>query len=356
MQDESFRDWVQGQSHRETFWLSFPKKFPGQVEAMQQAERIVRAMHVPREVLTEKEIRMEVQAFLIKAGENELPRTEAQQPVAASPFFRLLNSRWAAVAAMLVAVVGVAWYVWPSVSAPDSTAFVAETANKGLVQTRNPTRQPLRISLSDSTEVVLSPKSSLSYPSQFTESSREVYLTGEASFSVTHRGQPFIVHSGEMVTRVLGTKFVISAYQNDKKFTVQVLSGKVSVYRAEAGEMTDNKEAMGLILTANQAAIFEKDLRHLTKTLVANPTVVSKALPDTEARYDEVALPAILLDLERSYGIAIQYDEQSLSPCKVTATLGSESLYEKLDMLCKTVSARYQIVDGQIIISGKGCL
>lgn len=357
MQDDEFRDWVQGQSRQETFWITFLQNNPKQKGTIHQAEQIIRATQLVSEPISEKEIRNEVATFLTRAGA-KAPETAVLSEIQQAPslFRRYLFSRAAAVAAVLIAAFGVAWLFLPSSTTTKLTSSLSDSAFSELVVTNNPTKQPLSIFLSDSTEVVLSPQSSLSYPSQFSDTARVVFLTGEARFSVTHRGQPFMVRTDEMVTRVLGTQFVVSAFKKEKKFTVQVLSGKVSVYRVETGMEEEIKEVKGLILTVNQAAIFEKDLHHLTKTLVAHPTVITKISPDNESRYDEVALPTILHDLERSYGIAIQYDEQSLNPCKVTATLGSESLYEKLDMLCKTVSASYQIVDGQIVISGKGCL
>lgn len=321
---------------------------------MHQAEQIIRAAHVENVPLSEKEIRLEVTNFLSRAGANDLETTiRSDDHQTTGLFRRYLFHPAATAAAVLVAALGLAWLWLPFPMARKNTA--TSNASKALVETVNPTTQPLHIFLSDSTEVVLSPHSKLSYPSQFSDTARVVFLTGEARFSVTHQGQPFMVRTEEMVTRVLGTQFVVSAYKKEKKFTVQVLSGKVSVYRAETSQEKVTKEVNGLILTANQAAIFEKDLHHLTKTLVANPTVITKISTGEESRYDEVPLPDILHDLERSYGIGIQYNEQNLVPCKITATLGNESLYQKLDMLCKTVSASYQIVDGQIVISGKGC-
>lgn len=358
VQDDDFRDWVQGQSPRENFWLSFPQKFPSQAEPMRRAEQIIRAMNVPDETLSEKEIRTEVEDFLIQAGGFGFPpfaTSDTPLPAKVSVFNRILNSRWAVVAAVLVAVTGIAWYVWPALHHPRTGSVLVEAPHSGLVVTTNPTRQPLRLYLSDGTQVLLSPNSSLSYPSQFSDTARTVFLMGEASFSVTHRGQPFLVHSGEMITKVLGTRFVVSAFSKDKKYTVQVLSGKVSVFHTESGREAGSKEVSGLILTANQAAIFEKDRQHLTKTLVANPAVVSAITVDEESRYDEVPLPVILHGLERAYGITIQFDEQSLKECKITATLTNESLYEKLDLLCKTISASYEIVDGQIVLNGKAC-
>jgi len=69
--------------------------------------------------------------------------------------------------------------------------------------------------------------------------------------------------------------------------------------------------------------------------------------------YDEMPLPVILCELETAYGIPIQVDTQSFATTRITAKLSEESLYEKLDLLCKAAQATYEITDGQIIISRK---
>jgi transmembrane sensor len=115
------------------------------------------------------------------------------------------------------------------------------------------------------------------------------------------------------------------------------------------------KEVNGLIITANQAAIFEKSINQLSKTLVENPEKLTRDAIESISKYEEVPLPVLFQDIEKAYGIPVQFDAENFRTCKITATLSNENMYEKLDMLCKTVSASYEIVDGQIIISGKGC-
>ncbi|WP_373512704.1 FecR family protein [Persicitalea sp.] len=364
IRDESFRDWVQGRSQEESFWPNFLQKNPDKKRAMQEAERVIRAGSPSRrspveENLTEREIRQEVQRFLANADsaseKNDVREFALQQKSEGRstrwPMLRYLT------AAIVLLALGMAWYFSNDLPiSPETTSTERESANL-LVETSNPTSEPLRLRLGDDSEVILSPNSRLSYPAQFADSARIVYLTGEASFSVERQERPFLVVTGEMVTKVLGTQFVVRAFAADKKFSVQVVSGKVSVSRAEPGRVSGSREVNGLILTANQAAIFEKDLRHLSKTLVANPIVVEdKAIShNPDFRYDETPLPTILAELERRYGIAIQFDEPSLRNCRITATFTTETLYEQLDILCKTGAATYEIVDGQIVVSGRGC-
>ncbi|GAB2587040.1 FecR family protein [Spirosoma areae] len=359
IQDEDFRDWVQGHSDRESFWLSFPEQYPQQQEAFRQAEQFIRAVAVVPERISETDIRKETEQFIQKARSYRPHRSSFAETFRQENRF-VWGSRWAMAAAMLVAVVSLGWYITrrsPTQQAgrlPDVLIKQPDIAANQLVETSNDTQQPLRIVLTDSSEVLLSPKSRLRYPAQFAGKSRKVYLTGEASFSVKRRNQPFMVYSGEMVTKVLGTRFVVRAFDVDRKITVQVLSGKVSVYKARSERAPANKEVNGLILYANQAAFFEKSDGNLMKTLVANPALVERASKNAQFVYDEVALPVILRELEKSYGIPIQFDEQSFSGCKITASLPNESLYEKLDILCKAASATYEITDGQLVISRKG--
>lgn len=352
LEDESFRKWVQGQGTQEMFWLSFLENYPGRREAFRQAEHLIRAANVTGERLTEKEIRVEIDRFIQKAsGEEDRLEIGFSDDDEEDTGRTIFWKRWlGAAAAVLVLGSGIGWYYYQNnVGEPPITAIAPSRSN--FVTTRNDTGKSLIINLNDGSEVTLSPKSYLSYPSEFADSARVVYLTGEAVFSVKKQGQTFMVHTGKVVTKVLGTRFVVSAFEEDRNITVQVQTGKVSVYV----DKPTRKEVKGLIITANQAAVFEKGANQLSKTLVENPEKLPNAAVESILKYDEVPLPVILRDMEKSYGIPVQFDADSFWACKITVAFSDESMYDKLSILCKTVSASYEIVDGQIIVSGKGC-
>lgn len=85
------------------------------------------------------------------------------------------------------------------------------------------------ITLCDGTKVWLNSLSSISYPEIFACESREVTLRGEAYFEVAHNAEsPFIVHTGDMSLRVLGTSFDIRSYSDENYITTTLLSGSVS--------------------------------------------------------------------------------------------------------------------------------
>jgi hypothetical protein len=59
--------------------------------------------------------------------------------------------------------------------------------------------------------------------------------------------------------------------------------------------------------------------------------------------------------LEKAYGINIVYDAEVMKNCYLTASLDDEPLFEKLNLICKTIDAKYEQVDAQIVIYSNGC-
>ena len=77
-----------------------------------------------------------------------------------------------------------------------------------------PRGETFKVVLSDGTEVLLNSDSRLSYPTVFKGKERVVSLEGEAYFNVTKNTEhPFIVKSGNVQVRVLGTEFNMCSRQ-----------------------------------------------------------------------------------------------------------------------------------------------
>lgn len=84
--------------------------------------------------------------------------------------------------------------------------------------------------LSDGTKVFLNSDSKLKYPVTFNGEKRKVELSGEAFFEVASDSlHPFIVHTQDMETRVLGTSFDIQAYPDEPTTKTTLLTGRVLV-------------------------------------------------------------------------------------------------------------------------------
>lgn len=92
-----------------------------------------------------------------------------------------------------------------------------------------PRGETFKVILSDGTEVLLNSDSRLAYPTVFKGKERVVSLEGEAYFNVTKDAEhPFIVNSGNVQVRVLGTEFNMCSYSPDD-VRITLIEGKVAV-------------------------------------------------------------------------------------------------------------------------------
>lgn len=85
------------------------------------------------------------------------------------------------------------------------------------------------IILADGSKVWLNAGSILTFPESFAADSREVKLSGEAYFEVSHdKNRPFYVRSNEQTIRVFGTHFNVLSYPGENNRTT-LMEGSVQV-------------------------------------------------------------------------------------------------------------------------------
>lgn len=88
----------------------------------------------------------------------------------------------------------------------------------------------INMTFSDGSRVWLNAGSSVTYPVAFVGSERRVSVTGEAYFEVEHDiTKPFTVSKGELQVQVLGTRFNINAYDDERDTRITLLEGSVKV-------------------------------------------------------------------------------------------------------------------------------
>lgn len=87
------------------------------------------------------------------------------------------------------------------------------------------------IKLPDGTKVWLNAESKLTFDANINAShERLVTLSGEAFFDVAHfQGKAFIIHTGRVSVKVLGTAFNVKAFPNDKRCETTLIRGSVEV-------------------------------------------------------------------------------------------------------------------------------
>lgn len=87
-----------------------------------------------------------------------------------------------------------------------------------------------QITLPDNSVVWIGNESHLSYPNEFSGSSREVTLSGEAFFDVaSDRSHPFFVHTSGPTIKVTGTEFYVHDYPDDPSMEASLISGEIDL-------------------------------------------------------------------------------------------------------------------------------
>ncbi len=200
------------------------------------------------------------------------------------------------------------------------------------------------INLNDGSEVTLEPDSKIQIPPVFTNNIREVKLLGEAFFKIKRDvNRPFLVYTNNIVTRVLGTSFRIKANEIEKDIVVSVKSGKVSV----SGWQGKDNEEFEIVLTPNQKVVFNKQKSSIVKTLVDEPVLIQ---PQYAMAYKNVAVNTILKDLGKAYNMDIKFDSVLLKNCHITTRMVNENFYDRIDIVCSAIGARYEMSDTSIIV------
>jgi transmembrane sensor len=91
------------------------------------------------------------------------------------------------------------------------------------------------------------------------------------------------------------------------------------------------------------------------KSLVNSPALVAAPEASPSFVFEEAPISEVFEALEKHYRVAIVYDEELLQDCPLTASLTGQPFFEKLSIICKAIEARYEVIDGQVVIHGKGC-
>lgn len=200
---------------------------------------------------------------------------------------------------------------------------------------RNTSLQNKTVVLCDGTKVELSPGSNIRYGQDFNRTERTVILEGEAFFDVVRNPEkPFLVISNGLVTRVLGTSFVISS--NEREVTVSVKTGRVEVLSRENYDRlkeTDRRLAATMVLQPNQKAVFSKKEASLTRSLVEEPLIVNPSARPATLSFDNTPAVEVFERLAEAYNIEIIYDRDTFSQCRLTVSLEDEQLFEKLEVI-----------------------
>ena len=233
---------------------------------------------------------------------NDAPRPALHRNERMPRLRRVAVRPWMAIAATLLigAAIGVA-ALWQRP--------VVKTAALG---------QRLAVTLPDGSQAELNSGTTMRYGHRF-GAERVVYLEGEAFFDVVKEERPFVVHTFNAQTTVLGTRFNVRAWSQsiDPNTTVTLESGRVALAPADRPEQTVMLEP-GQTHRIGQAT---HELNLSDSEAVARAT----AWRQGDLVYKDQWLGVILEDVERRFAVDFTVQPGSLRQKRLTLDLRPSS-------------------------------
>lgn len=353
--DQRFLKWVK-RGHDDTFWQDFQLKFPEKKAEMEKARVIILAGAGLSYVEPAAEVRTAMWENIQSQTVDSITETKPGKMV-------LLRSWWWAAAAILLVGSMIGWQLKINQGGADKISYealISEAKTSSFIEKINDSEKTLLVNLPDGSSVLLEKGGKLSYDSKaFGQNKREVFLSGAAFFEVSKDpARPFFVYANELITKVLGTSFTIRALPGEKHVEVLVKTGRVAVFTHQdpsKNRKLGNRELEGVVVAPNQQITLERTELHFLRTLVPDPQMLEIPAQKVSFDFDDVPAPKVLELIEKAYGVDIVYDEDLLANCMFTAHLNDEPLNDKIRLICEGLQAEHEIIDGQIVITSKGC-
>ncbi|PWK16125.1 FecR family protein [Arcicella aurantiaca] len=265
-----------------------------------------------------------------------IAKKESSQTVDISEQLTVKKLNWVTnflkIAAVLVLLSGL-WFVFAKQSTtPQNEVLTFQSGNKTVEKT-----------LPDGTKITLSKNSTISYPTNFNGTNREVNLEGEGFFDVHHdNAHPFIIHTQGTDVKVLGTSFNVRAYNAQ----VQVV--------VKTGRVQFSKNNSRVILEKGQKAEILTNADTIIKSEVSEGKNITQENTQSFV-FEQKSLAAVVEILSQKYDRQIILSQDKIKNCKLTASFEDENLENIITVIAETFNLKIQNQGDTIILNGEGC-
>ena len=198
-----------------------------------------------------------------------------------------------------------------------------------------------QVVLPDGSKVWLNAESTIKFNVPFSKESRDVDLLGEAFFDVTKNpDQPFVVQSGNIKVKVLGTRFNCKAFAEDQQIEVILEEGRIVL---NSQTTSGSKEE---ILNPGDRAVIE---RESGSTTISNENINKYIAWHTgKLVFDNTPMNEVAQLLERWYGVEVTVQDQEIMNYRFTTTFENESLFQVIELLGLSSPIRIKYVPATI--------
>ena len=354
--DESFQRYCLGSDPEAIrFWETWTRNNPRQSGDMEEAARIITLLNAKQGNLQVQmaHLKDSIQRFdqLKEALQHNVSATQELPPVRSISRLKYIS----AIAASLLVLVLAGYFLFKPGNVVPAIPEKKAIASVPQISSGNEPRKT--VVLPDGSVVTLRSNSQITLAGDFNGATRELLLSGEAFFDVTHQEQrPFIVHTAEVDIEVLGTVFNISAYPGNAHTETSLFRGKVAVsLKDDPGQK--------VILSPSQKLVFTNGVISRTSN-GANPFKVESMLPDPVShKTKEIAwvrnrltivdesLETIAAKLQQWYGINISFADEEVKTYRYSGTFESETVVKALEALQLSYPFNFQVEKEKIVIS-----
>jgi ferric-dicitrate binding protein FerR (iron transport regulator) len=212
----------------------------------------------------------------------------------------------------------------------------AKNKKNQLNQVYVPYGKQQRLMLSDGTLVYLNSGSKLVYPANFGDGKREVFLSGEGYFEVQKdEHHPFIVQTNSIDIQVLGTKFNVSSYDDEKVAHAILVEGSVKVLKDKNIFITDE-----YYLHPNEGFFFSHETKDATVKNVDTDHFTS--WKNGIFQFNELTFNEVIQKVKKYYNRNIEIENNSYSNTLITGKLYlNNDIRLVIESLSRTVEASY---------------
>jgi len=193
------------------------------------------------------------------------------------------------------------------------------------------------VHLPDGSVAHLNYDSKIKYPQTFSGSVREVELSGEGYFEVSHNPKrPFIVKVRGISVTAIGTVFNVMAYPEDRKVETTLLEGKVVL---SLSRHNGKKSKIGSMIPGQHVTYDVK-----TKKVYGTKGSVEKYVAWTDGRlvFENTPITEVIKRLNRMFNVDIEI-AKNVQNYSYTVIFRNETLSQILDMLTIATPINYSI-------------
>ncbi len=230
------------------------------------------------------------------------------------------------------------------------------------------------ITLPDGTKLWMNSGTKIRYANNFGEISREVFMEGEAYFDVVKNPKkPFLVRTGYINIKVLGTAFNVKSYPDENFIETTLDRGLIEITKEKGSDSIITirpKEKITYLKFSKQLSVVSQKKKVVEDRIEQVPDKIpaKKAQPEFQICqyvntelitswkegkliFERERLEDIVKKLERRYDVVFTFDKSELKNYRFSGSLPELTLQQVLEGIQLSAPILYKINKREVVIN-----